>query len=77
MVLELENNPMVQADPGKRTLRSLKFRNEQPEPPEQKFIGGDGDLARFHSLRQCLLGGMPPALKKRGDEMYLITGQGG
>ena len=30
MMLELENNPMVQVDPGKRTLRSLKFRNEQP-----------------------------------------------
>ena len=32
MMLELENNPMVQADPGKRTLRSLKSRNEQPQP---------------------------------------------
>lgn len=77
MMLELENDPMVQADPGKRTLRSLKFRNERPEPPEQEFIGGDGDPARFHSLRQGLLGGTPPALKRRGDQMYLITGQGG
>lgn len=32
MMLELENDPMVQADPGNRTLRSLKSRNEQPQP---------------------------------------------